>query len=65
MMKHLHAARVFEWENLRLPNGNYTADAPEKLHQFWLQYGLYVQLDRIGTGDTLGITHMTCVEDIS
>lgn len=65
MQKHMHAAHVFEVENVRLPNGNYTPDAPEKLHKFWLQYGLYVQLDRTGIGDVLGITHITCLEDIS
>lgn len=65
MQKHAHAGRLFEMDNLRLPNGDYTPDAPEKLHKFWLQYGLYVQVGRTNVGNVLTVDHIMCVEDIS
>lgn len=65
MEKHMPKAIAFEQDNLRMLNGNYVGDAPEQLHKFWLQFGLYVQFAKTQIGDQLIVTAMKCVEDIS
>lgn len=65
MFEHRHKATVFEQEQLRLPNGNYHPDAPARLHKFWLQLGLYMELETTAVGDQMIVKHMLCVEDVS
>lgn len=65
LLKHRHQATLFDQEELRLPNGDYHPDAPEKLHQFWLKLGLYIEFEFSEVTDMLKVKHMLCVEDVS
>jgi len=65
LLKHLHAARMFETDQLRLPNGDYTADAPAKLHEWWLNRGLNIEFEQTPMASLLRVSRMCCVEDLS
>ena len=65
LLQHRHRATLFEQEELRLANGNYVPDAPQRLHEFWLSLGLYIEFVHTQLGDMLLARNMLCVEDIS
>lgn len=65
MCKHIHAAVVFEQEELRLPNGEYRPDAPERLHEFWKKFGLVGEFAHGPLPNMLVVTSLLCIEDVS
>lgn len=65
LLKHLHEARMFELDQLRLPNGDYIADAPARLHKWWLGRGLSIEFEHTPLASLLRVLRMCCVEDVS
>ena len=65
LLKHRHEAVLFEQSELRLPNGDYIADAPARLHEWWLGRGLSIEFEQTPLASLLLVSRMCRVEDVS